>query len=80
MRSVKREYEMANVERTGAGFQMIIPGCEPRTLRKSATRSDDSGQGLLQFFEAPTLKEKLELLAQAPLDSARALKRRRGFR
>jgi hypothetical protein len=31
----KRRAKMAGVERTSAGLQMIIPGCERRTLPKS---------------------------------------------
>ena len=36
-----------NVERTPAGLQMILPGCERRTLPKSTSRVDGAGQGLL---------------------------------
>ena len=38
---------MPDIERTSAGFQAVIPGCERRTLPKSTTPSDDTGQGLL---------------------------------
>ncbi len=58
---------MTNIDRTAAGMQMVIPGCERRTLPNSTTRSDDTGQGLLQFFKPPRVKEKLDLLARAPL-------------
>jgi len=51
---------------------MVLPGCERRTLPKSTTRSDETGQGLLQFFNAPTVKEKLDLLASALLKARRA--------
>ena len=51
---------------------MVLPGCERRTLPKSTTRSDETGQGLLQFFNAPTVKEKLDLLASAPLNARKA--------
>ena len=41
---------------------------ERRTLPKSTTRSNEGGQGLLQFFTPPMVKEKLDLLARAPLN------------
>jgi hypothetical protein len=44
---------VADVERTRAGLQMIIPGCERRTLPKSTTRVDEIGQGLLHFYKRP---------------------------
>jgi hypothetical protein len=59
---------MTHIERTSAGFQMVIPGCETRTLPKSASYSDQTGQGLFRFFRPPTVKEKLDLIAAAPLD------------
>ena len=62
---------MPNINRTPAGMQMVLPGCEQCTLPKSTARSDDTGQGLLQFFNAPTNKEKLDLLASAPLKARR---------
>jgi len=40
-----------NVERTSAGLQMILPGCERRTLPKSTSRVDEGGQGLLHFYQ-----------------------------
>ena len=69
---------MADVERTSAGFQMVLPGCERRTLPKSETRSDETGQGLLNFFSAPTAREKLDALAGAPLDGRKRMAKR-GF-
>ena len=63
---------MPSIDRTPAGMQMVLPGCERRTLPKSTARSDDMGQGLLQFFSPPTVKEKLDLLASAPLKAKRA--------
>ena len=68
------EGDMPDIERTRAGFQAVIPGCERRTLPKSTTSSDDTGQGLLDFYRPPTLREKLAALAEAPLQ-ARRLKR-----
>ncbi len=41
---------MPNIDRTAAGMQMVLPGCERRTLPKSTTHSDETGHGLLQFF------------------------------
>jgi hypothetical protein len=58
---------MSDVERTSAGLQMVIPGCERRTLPKSTSRVDEIGQGLLHFYKAPRLREKLEIRADAPL-------------
>ena len=58
---------MSDVERTSAGLQMIIPGCERRTLPKSTTRVDGTGQGLLHFYTPPNLREQLESQAEAPL-------------
>jgi hypothetical protein len=58
---------MLDIERTRAGFQTVIPGCEKRTLPKSTSAADDAGQGLLDFHRPPTLREKLTALADAPL-------------
>jgi hypothetical protein len=65
---------MTNVERTSAGLQTVIPGCERRTLPKSTTRVDDGGQGLLHFYKPPTLREKLITRADAPLLPTRGQK------
>ena len=37
---------MSEVERTSAGLQTDIPGCERRTLPKSTTHADESGQAV----------------------------------
>jgi len=58
---------MAEVERTSAGFQTVIPGCERRTLPRSTTRVDDNGQGLLHFYRPPSQSEELARRADAPL-------------
>jgi hypothetical protein len=50
---------MSDVERTSAGLQIVIPGCERRTLPKSTTRVDEIGQGLLHFYKPPSLREQL---------------------
>jgi hypothetical protein len=50
---------MSDIERTAAGLQMIIPGCERRTLPRSVTRVDEAGQGLLGFYRPPSLREQL---------------------
>jgi hypothetical protein len=44
---------MTVVERTSAGLQTVIPGCERRTLPKSTTRVDERPgfASLLQTFE-----------------------------
>jgi hypothetical protein len=69
-----RSRDMAEVERTFAGLQTIIPGCERRTLPKSTTPVDESGQGLLHFCKPPTLREKLEARSDVPLRPARGQK------
>lgn len=58
---------MAETERTSAGLQIVMPGCERRTLPKSTSHVDDSGQGLLQFYIPPNLREQLATRADAPL-------------
>ena len=55
---------MSDVERTSAGLQMVIPGCERRTLPKSTSRVDGVGQGLLHFYKPPSLRETLEIFAR----------------
>jgi hypothetical protein len=62
---------MPDIERTNAGFQAVIPGCDRRTLPKSTSASDDTGQGLLDFYCPPTLREKIAALADAPLQPRR---------
>ena len=63
--------DMPDIERTAAGFQTVIPGCEKRTLPKSTSAADDAGQGLLDFYRPPTLREKLAARADAPLQPRR---------
>jgi hypothetical protein len=58
---------MTVVERTSAGLQTVIPGCERRTLPRSTTRVDESGQGLLHFYKPSGLREQLAKRADAPL-------------
>ena len=58
---------MSEVERTSAGLQIVMPGCERRTLPRSTTRVDEIGQGLLHFYKPPSLRETLESRADAPL-------------
>ena len=58
---------MTVVERTSAGLQTVLAGCERRTLPKSVTHADDNGQGLLQFYRPPSLREELAWQADAPL-------------
>jgi hypothetical protein len=67
---------MSDVERTPAGLQMVLPGCERRTLPKSTTRVDGIGQGLLSFYRPPSLREQLATRADAPL---RAEQRTKGI-
>jgi hypothetical protein len=65
---------MSDVERTSAGMQMVIPGCERRTLPRSTTRVDDAGQGLLGFYKPPSQREQLAVRADAPLRSSKGQK------
>jgi len=65
---------MSIVERTAAGLQTIIPGCERRTLPKSTTRADENGQGLLHFYKPSSLREELARRADVPLISRRGQK------
>jgi hypothetical protein len=65
---------MSEIERTPAGLQMIIPGCERRTLPRSITRVDSIGQGLLSFYRPPTLREQLLRRANEPLRPNKAQK------
>ena len=57
---------MANIERTAAGLQMVIPGCERRTLPKSTSWAGECGQSLLQFYREPSLREKLRTALRPP--------------
>ena len=59
--------QVAQIERNTAGLQLIIPGCERRTLPKSSSSANWFGQGLLGFYAEPTLQEKLAERANAPL-------------
>ena len=65
---------MTEIERTSAGLQIVIPGCEQRTLPKSTTRVDENGQGLLLFYKPSSLRELLERRAEAPLVPKRGQK------
>jgi hypothetical protein len=65
---------MSDVERTQAGLQMVIPGCEKRTLPRSTSRVDTSGQGLLGFYQPPSLRELLANRADAPLRPSKGQK------
>jgi hypothetical protein len=57
------------IERTAAGLQLVIPGCERRTLPKSTFLSDARGQGLLDFYRPPSLSEEIAHRANAPLQA-----------
>jgi hypothetical protein len=65
---------MAKTERTAAGLQTIIPGCERRTLPRSASSANWIGQGLLGFYAEPTVHEKIARLVEAPLTAKRGQK------
>jgi len=63
-----------SVERTAAGLQMVIPGCEWCSLPKSTTPSNQTGQGLLNFYDPPSLREKIASRVNAPLQPRRGQK------
>jgi len=62
---------MADLERTAVGWQLLISGCDKRTLPRSATPVDDHGQGLLSYYQPPTDPEILQHKLAAPLRSKR---------
>ena len=66
---------MPDIERTSAGFQAVIPGCERRALPKSTTPSDEMGQGLFGNYQPPTLRKNFVTFAAAPLRSNRPQRR-----
>jgi hypothetical protein len=70
---IAKRRKMSKVERTSARLQIIIPGCERRTLPKSTTPVDESGQGLLHFYRPPTLRESLDARAFASTKGQKAL-------
>jgi len=63
---------MADLERTAAGWQHLIDGCEKRTLPRSTTPVDDRGQGLLSYFTPPSDSELMQHKLAAPLRGRRA--------
>ena len=65
---------MAQIERNTADLQLVIPGCERRTLPKSSSSANWFGQGLLGFYAEPNLPEKLARRANAPLTAKRGQK------
>ena len=65
---------MAKAERSSVGMQLVIPGCETRTLPKSSSRANWTGQGLLGFYVEPTLKDVLVHRGNAPLKAKKGQK------
>lgn len=63
---------MADLELTAAGWQLLIDGCDKRTLIRSTTAVDDHGQGLLGYYKPPTDSEHMQIKLAAPLRSKRA--------
>jgi hypothetical protein len=63
---------MADLERTNAGWQLLIGGCEKRTIPRSTTPVDDHGQGLLGYFSPPSDLEILQHKLAALLRGKRA--------
>jgi hypothetical protein len=66
------EQAMADLERTAAGWQLLIDGCEKRTLPRSTTPVDDRGQGLLGYYQPPSDSEHMQRKLAAPLRGKRA--------
>jgi hypothetical protein len=52
---------MSEVERTSAGLQIVMPGCERRTLPRSTTRVDESGQACFVFTSRRPCGKNLKL-------------------
>ena len=63
---------MADFERTAAGWQLLIDGCDKRTLPRSTTPVDDRGQGLLGYYKPPTISELMQHKLALPLRGRRA--------
>jgi len=66
------ERAMADLERTAAGWQLLISGCDKRTLPRSTTPVDDRGQGLLGYYQPPTDSEVMQHQIASPLRGKRA--------
>jgi len=66
------EQAMADLERTAAGWQHLIDGCDRRTLPRSTTPVDDHGQGLLSYYKPPSVSEIMQIKLAAPLRGRRA--------
>jgi len=65
---------MADLERTAAGWQHLIDGCEKFTLPRSTTPVDAHGQGLLGYYKPPSDSEVMQYKLAAPLRGKRAQK------
>ena len=63
---------MADLERTAAGWQLLISGCDKRTLPRSTTPVDDHDQGLLGYYQPPSVSEVMQIKLAAPLRGRRA--------
>ena len=61
------EQAMADLERTNAGWQLVIDGCDKLTLPRSTTPVDDHGQGLLGYYRPPSSLELVQHQIAAPL-------------
>ena len=63
---------MADLERTNAGWQHLIDGCDKRTLPCSTTPVDDRGQGLPGYYRPPSDSEVMQHKLAAPLRGRRS--------
>ena len=66
MREPSTSHNMSDLERTSAGLQMVIPGCERRTLPKSTSRVDGAGQGLFASTGRRACESSLRRWARHP--------------
>jgi hypothetical protein len=62
-----------SVERTAAGLQIVIPGCEWRSLPKSTTRSGKRA-GDIELLQATDQREEIASRASEPLHYSRGQK------
>ena len=70
MPTTRMESQVIEIERTSAGLQTVIPGCERRTLPKSTTRADDTGRRsfLLWLEKSPGMLFTVPVCTSAIID------------
>jgi hypothetical protein len=65
---------MTEIERTTAGWQLVMDGCHRRTMQHSTMVVGDHGQGLLGFYDPPSDREIIQHQLTEPLRPRRAQK------